>query len=239
MTAATLLNPQATIRVERQGDEAQPVIVIDDMLAAPERWREVAARARYGRIGPYYPGLRANVPAAAAAAIREELAGQIGETFGLEPVPPVLETFFSIVTTPPAALAPIQRLPHFDGLEPERIAILIFLSGASQGGTAFYRQRATGFETVDAARFPAFEAALEAGVAEHGLPATAYIAGDTPLYERIARYEARPNRALIYRGHTLHCAAILPGAELPPDPLRGRLSINSFLFDPAGRRPRA
>jgi Family of unknown function (DUF6445) len=232
---ATILNPQATIRVVRQGDEAEPVIVIDDMLAVPEIWRGFAAGARYGRFGAYYPGLRAVVPARVATVMRDELAGLIGETFALDPVPPVAECFFSIVTTPPQALAPIQRLPHVDGLEPDRIAILIYLSGADQGGTAFYRQRATGFETVDAERRPAFEAALEAGLAEHGLPPPAYIAGDTPLYEQIASYEARPNRGLIYRSHALHCAAIPPGIPLPADPVRGRLSINSFLFDPRGR----
>ena len=235
MTAAALLNPGAKIAVVRQGEEAQPVIVIDDLLAAPERWREAAGRARYGRIGPHYPGLRAVVPPGSAEAMRAELADLIGETFGLAPVPPVLETYFSIVATPPEALAPIQRLPHFDGVEPERIAILVYLSGAEQGGTAFYRQRATGFETVDAQRFPAFDSALRAGVAEHGLPPPAYIAGDTPLYDQVARYEARPNRALIYRGHTLHCAAIPAGIGLPADPRRGRLSINSFLFEPRRR----
>ena len=230
-----LLNPQAKIETVRQGLEAQPVMVIDDFLAAPGDWRGRAARLPYGSIGPFYPGLRAHLPADAAGAIRDGLSGAIGEVFGLDPVPPMLECFFSIVTTPPEALAPIQRLPHFDGLEPERIAILTFLSGADQGGTAFYRQRATGFETVDAARFPAFEAALKAAVAEHGLPPPAYIDGDTPLYEEIARYEARPNRALVYRGHSLHCAAIPAAAVLPADPLRGRLSINAFLFDPARR----
>lgn len=227
----TILNPRAAIRVVRHGKEAQPVIVIDDMLAAPERWREAAARARYAPIGPHYPGIRAVVPGPAAAAIREALATHIGETFALDPVPPLFECFFSIVTTPPRVLAPIQRLPHVDGLEADRIAILIYLSGAEQGGTAFYRQRATGFETVDAARFPAFEAALKAGVAEHGVPPAAYIAGDTPLYERIAAYEARPNRALVYRSHALHCAAIPPGAALAADPVHGRLSVNAFLFD--------
>ncbi len=229
--AEAVLNPHAAIHVRRHGDEAQPVIVIDDMLAAPDRWRDLAVRARYERFGPYYPGLRAIVPNEEAAAMRQELAATIGDTFGLDPVPPLLECFFSIVTTPPEALAPIQRLPHVDGLEPDRIAILIFLSGAEQGGTAFYRQRTTGFETVDQARFPAFQQALSAGVAKHGLPSAAYISGDTPLYEQIAHYEARPNRALIYRSHSLHCAAIEPGTPLPADPLRGRLSINSFLFD--------
>jgi hypothetical protein len=226
----TAINPQAAIRVEHQGHERQPVIVIDDVLTDPARWRAAAAGARFGRIGPYYPGVRAHVASADAWAVRDGLAGVIGEAFGIDPVPPLLECFFSIVTTPPEALAPIQRLPHVDGLEPDRLAILIYLSGAEQGGTAFYRQRATGFETVDAARVPAFEAALKAGVAEHGLPAAAYIAGDTALYEQIAGYAARPNRALIYRSHALHCAAIPAGAELAADVERGRVSVNGFLF---------
>jgi Family of unknown function (DUF6445) len=228
-----VLNPAARIRVARQGREQQSVIVIDDMLAAPDSWRAAAARVTYGRMGEYYPGLRAPVPPAASAAMRDDLAGVVGDVFGV--VPPVLECFFSIVTTPPAALAPIQRLPHVDGLEPDRLAILIFLSGAAHGGTAFYRQRATGFETVDQERFPAFDAALSADVATHGMPPAAYIAGDTPLFEQIASYDAAPNRALIYRSHALHCANIPAGIDLPADPVSGRLSINSFLFDSAAR----
>ena len=225
-----MLNPAAAIRVDAIGVERQPVIVIDDVLAAPAMWRAAARAARYQPIGPYYPGIRSPVPPDAAGALRTGLAPLIARVFGLEPVPALLDCFFSIVTTPPERLQPIQRLPHVDGLEPARLAVLIYLSGAEQGGTAFYRQRATGFETIDAARFPAFEAALQAGVKQHGVPPAAYIAGDTPLYEQIAAYEAQPNRALIYRSHLLHCAAIPPGLPLPADPARGRLSINAFLF---------
>jgi hypothetical protein len=227
----TVLNPQAKIRIERQGRELQPVILADDFLAAPEIWRDFAARASYGRYGAYYPGLRAIVPAPVSSALREELAGLIGETFALDPVPAVSECFFSVVTTPPQALTAIQRLPHIDGLEGSRIAILIYLSGSELGGTAFYRQRETGFETVDSARYPAFDSALKTGIARHGLPDAAYIAGDTPLYERIALYEARSNRALIYRSFALHSAAIPPDAPLPADAVRGRLTVNGFLFD--------
>jgi hypothetical protein len=233
-----VLNPRASIRVNRQGREREPVIVIDDMLAAPDDWRLLAARLPYGRIGRYYPGIRALVPEAAAAAMRAEMETLIAETFGLDPVPPLFECYFSIVTTPPEALAPIQRLPHVDGIEQDRIAILIYLSGPAMGGTAFYRQRATGFETLDEERYPRFEAALRAGVAEHGMPPPAYIAGDTPLYEQIATYEARPNRALVYRSCALHCAEIPPGTTLPANPAEGRLTVNSFLFDPHARPDR-
>ncbi len=145
-------------------------------------------------------------------------------------MPPLVDCFYSIVTTPPAELAPIQRLPHVDGLEPDRLAILIYLSGEAHGGTAFFRQRATGFETVDAARFPAFEAALHKGVSANGLPPAAYIAGDTALYEQVAMIEARPNRAIIYRSHLLHCARIPAEVPLSPDPRKGRLTVNAFLW---------
>jgi hypothetical protein len=228
--AAPLLNPDRRMEIVSQGAEQQPVIVIDDVLAEPEAWRALAGRLEYGRIGPHYPGLRAPVPPGAAEAMRGELEGVLASTFDLDPVPPVFECYFSLVTTAPEALAPIQRLPHVDGLEQARIAILIFLSGTEMGGTAFYRQRATGFETLDAERFPRFEAALRADVAEHGLPPAGYISGDTPLYERIASYEARPNRALIYRSRALHCAEIAPGAALTASATDGRLTVNSFLF---------
>jgi Family of unknown function (DUF6445) len=228
--AAAVLNPKARTKVVRQGREKQPVIVIDDILSDVDWWRAAAERLSYSRIGPYYPGLRAPVPSAQADSMRDELEKLVRETFAFDPVPPVLECYFSIVTTPPEALAPIQRLPHVDGLEPDRIAILIYLSGAGLGGTAFYRQRATGFETLDPDRYPQFEAALRAGIAEHGLPPPGYIAGDTPLYEQIASYEARPNRGLIYRSRSLHCAEIPVGLALPASPKDGRLTINSFLF---------
>ena len=226
----SVLDPGRRVRVEAIGRERQPVVVIDDCLADFEAWRAAAAGERFVAIGPYYPGVRAHVARDWADALRAELAPVVAEAFALDRVPPLVDCFYSIVTTPPSALAPIQRLPHIDGLEPDRLAILIYLSGEAQGGTAFFRQRATGYETIDAARFPAFEAALHAGVSANGLPPTAYIAGDTPLYEQVAEVEARPNRAIIYRSHLLHCARIPAGAPLSPDPRDGRLTVNAFLF---------
>jgi hypothetical protein len=225
-----VLNPKREVRVEAIGHERQPVVVIDDCLADFDGWRAAAAGERFAAIGPYYPGVRAHVAVDVAERLRAELAPVVGEAFALDLVPPLVDCFYSIVTTPPAELAPIQRLPHVDGLEPDRLAILIYLSGEAHGGTAFFRQRATGFETVDAARFPAFEAALHKGVSANGLPPAAYIAGDTALYEQVAMIEARPNRAIIYRSHLLHCARIPAEVPLSPDPRKGRLTVNAFLW---------
>ena len=227
--SGAVIDPAAAVRVLRQGREKQPVVVIDGALADPDAWRQVAARAHFAAIRPFHPGVSAAVPARLAAQLRDELAPLIGDAFAPDPLPPASGCYLSLVTTLPEDLAPVQRLPHVDGLERARIAVLVYLSGAEQGGTGFFRQRATGFETVDQGRSAAFQAALEAGLAEHGPPPPGYLHDDTALYEMIALHEARPNRALVYRSHTLHSAAIPPGAPLPDDAATGRLTLNLFL----------
>ena len=221
------------VRIFRQGDEHQPLILIDDFAADPDALIEDAAMLRLEPIGAHYPGLRAPVPRGLVARLLSPVSALIGEVFGVDPDRGGRESWYSLVTTPPAGLAPIQRLPHFDGVEADRIAVLLFLGRAERGGTAFYRHRSTGFETVTAERLSAYDAALRADIGREGLPPAGYIAGDTPLYERIARHEARFNRLLIYRGHTLHCADIPPDLPLSTDPREGRLTVNTFLI-PAG-----
>lgn len=220
------------IRVERIGREQQPVIVIDGFVADPAALRRRAEALDYQPMGPYYPGLRAEVARADVAQYLLPLLDLVAEIFDLAGPPGVISAGFSIVTTPAAALSPIQRIPHIDGLEAERIALLHFLCREDQGGTAFYRHRSTGFETIDAARHPAYDAALRRDIAQHGLPPPRYIAGDTPLYECIARVAAAPNRALVYRSHALHCADLPDDLDLAPDPRRARLTVNTFLMGP-------
>ncbi|TCQ03929.1 DUF6445 family protein [Sphingomonas sp. PP-CC-3A-396] len=219
------------ITIHHHGVERHPLIVIDDFWPDPEALREDAASLRMGSIGPHYPGVRATVPPRLADTMRRRIAPLLAEHFGLDPAPAISEAYYSLVTTAPADLAPIQRLPHFDGVERRRIAVLLFLGHGDQGGTAFYRQRATGYESVDGTRLDRFRATLDADVRTHGLPDAAYIAGDTPMYERIAVQPAVFNRALVYAGNTLHCAYLPPEVVLSADPLAGRLTLNLFLFD--------
>jgi hypothetical protein len=220
-----------TVTLHHQGQEQRPLLVLDSFWSDPELLREDAAALRLTPIGPHYPGLRAPVPPRLAEAMRAKVAPLLATHFGLERAPAVSEAYYSLVTTSPGALAPIQRLPHFDGVEPRRIALLLFLGHTAQGGTAFYRQRATGYESVDAMRLERYSAELDAEVRAHGLPAPSYIAGDTPLFEQIAVQPGAFNRALVYAGNTLHCAWLPPEVVLTPDPLVGRLTLNLFLFD--------
>lgn len=211
------------------GEERQPLLAIDEFWPEPDALTADAAGHDFAPIGPHYPGVRAAVPAPLVQAMLQQLEPLLVQHFDHDPARATVECFYSLVTTLPERLQPIQRLPHFDGLERARLAVLLYLADDDQGGTAFYRHRATGYETVDAARLPGYDAQLRAEVARHGLPPATYIAGDTPLFERIHLQPAARNRLLVYRGHCLHCAHIPAGAPLSADPRAGRLTLNMFL----------
>lgn len=229
MPGPLALSPVAKVEAISFGTERQPMLVVEDALPDPEAVVAIAARHSYRPIGPFYPGIRAAVSEAVAMDLVAPLTEALVATFGLVTPPRYFECYLSVVTTAPGELAPIQRLPHFDGLEPDRIAVLLYLDAAERGGTAFYRQRATGFESVDVARFETYRAALQDGVAQHGPPPAAYIAGDTALFERVHLAAGHFNRLIAYRGNTLHCAALAPGFAPVTDPARGRLTLNLFL----------
>ncbi len=224
--------PGWRVAVERHGAERQPVVVIDGFAPDPERFVDDASFLAFRPMGERYPGVRALVPDALNRPLLDALAPVIAEVFGADGKggeAAVVDAFYSLVTTPAAALAPIQRLPHVDEVSPRRLALLHFLSRDETSGTAFYRHRATGWETLDARRLPPYRAALEAEVARGGLPDAAYLAGDTPLFEQVAAYRGVWNRALLYRSHALHCALIPPTMTLSADPAAGRLTVNTFL----------
>jgi hypothetical protein len=215
------------ISVERHGAEAQPVVVIDHFADA-ERFRDDAAFLSFAPMGPHYPGLRAVVAPAMLRDLLARLAPVVAEVFGggdLE----VVDAFYSIVTTPPAALTPIQRLPHFDEVSPTRLALLHYLSPDESSGTAFYRHRSTGFESIDAVRLASYRAALDEDLRKYGIPDPRYIAGDTPVFEQVASYSGRFNRAILYRSNTLHCAQLPDDMTFDADPGTGRLTVNTFL----------
>src|SRR5690606_20694115 len=139
----------------------------------------------------------------------------------------VVDASFSIVSTPPGALTIAQRLPHVDAFTEDRIALVHYLSPGDGDGTAFFRHRATGFETVTEARRDLFFRHLDTEMRHGGVPPPGYVLGDTPLFETIRTERARYNRALLYRSWNLHSGAISPDAVLSADPIDGRLTVTA------------
>lgn len=212
------------------GPEREPLLVIDNFSEQPEAWAAYAATRPFAKLAPYYPGVRASISQDYLQLHVNPLVPLLAETFGYENGAKLVEVFYSIVTTPPADLVPMQRMPHVDGGGDQKLALLHYLCPASHGGTAFYRHKSTGMQTVPGEKFAAYKAALEADVAKHGMPEAAYIRGDTALFERIGGCDAAYNRAVIYRGTNLHAVDIPADFAFDPSPTKGRLTVNTFLL---------
>jgi hypothetical protein len=215
-------------RVDYIGNDHAPVIVIEDAWPNAHALVEAAAqRQDYDLRSLYYPGLRSPAPPEYARGIVAELSSLIRSTFDVSDDLLITDSTFSLVVTPPEKLVPFQRVPHFDSVDQNRIALLHYL--CDLGGTSFYRHRSSGRETVTAEAQSEYIRQVNAEVKTHGLPPAQYVDGDTELFERIARYDAAFNRALIYRGSMLHSVNVPPGFAPDTNPRTGRLTINTFL----------
>jgi len=231
MTLEFRPHSRITARTDRVGAEASPVLVLDNFAADPQALVDYAASLAPFPPAPdtFYPGVRAPVPMPFVQGVHAYLEAALRAVFGLGDQTVVSGGWdFSLVTRPPAELTLRQRMPHVDSTHPGKLALLLYLAPADQGGTGFYRHRSTGFETIGEDRFDRYEANLKAEVAAHGEP-QGYICGDTAIFQRIADYEAVFNRMLVYRSRNLHAASLAPGFAGADDPRTGRLTLNLFL----------
>jgi hypothetical protein len=204
------------------------LLEIPNFLATPVDARRRAALQKFANLTPQYPGVRAPLGNAVCASWLESLSPLLTETFGPPRAHWEMQAWYSLVTTPPGKLMPIQRFPHVDGTDPRQIAMMLYLHDSPHGGTAFFRHRTTGFEALTAETFPVYRAALEADVARTGLPEPAYPTDGAPHFQRIHASTGSFNSAVFYRGNILHSGVIDNAAPLSADPRIGRLTINGF-----------
>ena len=212
------------------GNERAPVIVIDDFHPDPRSLVDQAeAHAGFSASSKFYPGIRAQGTFEYVKTARDQLRSLCPEIFGAPNDIVPTECNFSVVTLPPEETIPFQRIPHFDGTDPQNIALLHYLCEPRHGGTAFYRHRSTGYEVITAANARHYAQAVDAEIRAHGVPAPAYVNGSTTLFECIFACEAAFNRALVYRGTSLHSGSIPADFVPDPNPRTGRLTLNTFL----------
>jgi hypothetical protein len=226
-----LFNHNSTRRLVQLGRNREPVVIIDNLLSSPAALIDLAATLTFAPpdLRGGYPGHRAAAPRAISDGLLACIDPIIRQTFPVGiAVPTRAVCNFSIVSLDPAALEPSQRLPHIDTPNTLRFAALLYLCAASLGGTAFYRQLATGLETVGPFDHGAYIAARQQELAVlAGTPA--YPDEETPGYFQTAAFAARPNRLLLYRSCTLHSGIIPAGSSLSTDPRNGRLTLNLFV----------
>jgi hypothetical protein len=226
------LNSRASARRAQMGLEREPLLQVDHLLRSPQSLVEFAtAEARFApAYGPDggFPGLRADAPLDYVDAVVLALDPLVRAAFELGDARlGRAECSLSLVTLSGNALVAGQRVPHIDTTYPLQFAFLHYLCPRSFGGTAFYRHRRTGFETLTPERLDAYNTARQSEEAEEG--ESGYIVADTPHFEQIAAVAAEPNRLIVYRSRLLHSGQIAPGTPLPADPRRGRLTANIFV----------
>lgn len=215
--------------IHRMGNEKEPLVVIDDFFSDPDLLVRDASKQAFNIPSPYYPGIRAHAPADYMFEKDDMLREILTDIFGYTRAAKLDGCSYSLVTTKPEELQPIQSLPHYDSCNGDRIALLHYLCGQEKGGTSHYRHIATGFETVRQDRFETYKNTLEAEVKNDGLPPKSYFDGHHPRFEKIACTNARYNRMVLYRGVTLHSGDIPSDFSFARDVTQDRLTINTFL----------
>ena len=218
------------VRVETIGNEGSPLVIIDGFTGDVEPLKRAATQARFQNPGAGYPGIRAWVEPHYLDLRRDLMMQIMARVFGMESAIQCEMSCFSLVTTPPEELVPLQRIPHYDRASSGKVVGLMhYLLGRETGGTAFYRQRRTGFEIISEDREPAYLEAIEADIEEFGPPPAQYCHDDSDRYEMIAEVEAKPDRMILYPGRLLHSGVIAQPDRLSPDPRKGRLTVNMFI----------
>jgi hypothetical protein len=206
-----VINTGRRVEVIHVGCKGSPVIIIDGFSPDPQALVTRAANADFIDAGSTYPGVRAPAPQSYVDSMLSATSGLIAQHFGAQPT----------------QLRAIQRIPHFDGPEEDRIAFLHYLCGPHQGGTSFFRHLATDLERVTRERAEEYRQAVIAEMRAEP-PVRTYFVDDARRFERLARIDARFNRLIIYRGNALHSGDILDSTVLSEDPCQGRLTINGF-----------
>ena len=224
----------ANAQAETVSAHNHTLVSIDGFLETPEEVILQASLQSFAKITPQYPGVRAPLDPAICRAWLTKLTPLLDQWFGPYGRPWEMQAWYSLVTTPPAELAPIQCMPHVDGTDPTQIAMMLYLHRTGHGGTALFRHRTTGLESLTANDYPRYAAAVQADVARTGLPPAAYPTDGAPHFERVHAVPGAFNSAVFYRGNILHSGVIDNAAPLSADPAEGRLTINAFFRPAAG-----
>jgi hypothetical protein len=232
------MNPPFAIRmppdIQSVDIGGQSIVFIDNFLQDPQALVEVACRSRFEpsatrAVQKGYPGLRAAAPAAYTQTLTELVDPLIKVNFQ---VPEHLDvkvglSAFSLTTTPPEELGPLQRMPHFDASTPHYMAAMLWLCDESHGGTGFYRHNATGWQRITAENREHYLDVCHEEVNRRRPPARYFDRSDEQ-FTFLGMMPARFNRLVVYPGSLLHSACINPTRSLSSDPRHGRLTVNTF-----------
>lgn len=229
MTTDAPVKPQ----IELIGHNKTPVIYIDDYASSTDVIIKNAVENCH--FSPdnhtYYPGVRSELPTGYVNGCLKPL---IKHLYAIYKIPKNLvarpkDNYYSLITTEPKDLNPVQTLPHFDTNYPYLIAVIHYLNEGRHGGTAFFRHKPTQYEYIDDARKKTYFEALDNYLERNPMRELAYCTTDHEEFECYKIFDYKPNRLIIFPGYLLHSTLVDEEVDIQADPRTGRLTANMFL----------
>lgn len=224
------LNEKVDISSINIGFELQPLLKVDSFLNDPQVLLDYAVnKNQFSPAGNFYPGIRMPVPLSYTKALLHNLRADIEQTFNVDLTKiKTANSTYSIITSSLDTLGFEHTIPHFDGFGKNKLAILYYLCDMKDSGTAFYRHKALEYEYIDEARSEHYFKYIKKQFSEKKV-FNRYICDDTVEFEKIASYQCKYNRLLMYKASSLHSGIIQPDYIFDPNPATGRLTITSFI----------
>ena len=233
MLARALFNPQPRIEFLRFDAQAS-CLVVDNALIDPEAVRRFAVTRRADFMqAPFnaYPGIELAMPREFSALLQDFFDRHVRNGLGGRRTVR-MHSRLAMVTTPPSALEPRQRICHRDSawIDPAHAiaaSVLYLFEDGTLGGTNFYRPRLPeaaikqlvhDSSVMDRASFDA----------RHPSIAHDYLDESNDYFERIGQVSSRWNRMIFYDGRLFHSGAVGGAQALTGDPATGRLTLNGF-----------
>ncbi|MEM5552689.1 DUF6445 family protein [Pseudoalteromonas neustonica] len=220
------------IQLERTKVKKNPYAIIDLPNEDYELWQKSASfyKGDWIKALNYYPGIWSRVTPQYFAFI-ESILPKIASHFNLgDSRIESLNSNYAIAQTPIEKLSKLQKIPHYDGIKNNQLAIVHYLCGEEFGGTGLFSHKKTNIERVNSKTEKNFIQTAKEEAFQSNL--RGYIDKDNEYYELIAYCKAKPSRLFIYPGNVLHSAIIPPQCKLDNEIAKGRLTITSFIsFD--------
>lgn len=225
------LHPDLSYKFYNVGREETPLLVIDNFIRDAHLLVDFCvAKENFAKVDNFYPGTRMAAPSKYIHAINHYLAELLSNIFGLtqEQIAGG-KSLYSMVITPPDQLEITQCLPHIDSYLSGDLACVHYLCGKEKGGTSLYRHRKTGYEKITSQTIEHYkQTVVDEGALK--FEKKSYMNGSNKYFEQIAEVDAMFNRVVIYPSNILHSGNIAADFDFDPNPVSGRLTLNSFIY---------
>ncbi len=217
------------IQLDKTKNGNSPYAIIDLPKNESDRWKKSASFYKGDWITAlnYYPGIWSRVTPEYFSFI-ESLLPQIAKHFNIVNSKIIsLNANYAIAQTITEELSALQKIPHYDGVKNNQLAVVHYLCEKEFGGTGLFFHKKTNLERINSETVERFNETAKEEAFKADL--NGYIDKDNEYYELITYCEAKPSRLFFYPGNVLHSAMIPEQCNLDHGLAKGRLTITSFI----------